>query len=384
MSNIQLTTLTPVHVGSGEFLQFNADFIEEKDGEDSYLYVVEPSKILELIGTENLDRWISIIDNNGNFKEFLQKFPNAKNPENYASRKVLNYASNIEKKQTLREMIHNGFGFPYIPGSSLKGAIRTAVLASLTRNVANKEEKIRSKERNGKTTFTDSKIQKELFGNDAKNDLFRFVEVGDAYFEKGTEAAYRMIHLKKSGKDAQLEDKMAQIVEAVELNKTASFRLKINLEKYRFSKEKWPLESRSTNIKLIDSPKDLPECLQSVENLFQTINAHTLKLVRDEIKIWKNTTDEAARNYFEIMESIATEIDNCEKGKECILRLGYGSGWRFITGAWAENLDNFKSQVFHNVFSDEDTTNHQIYPKTRRVEEDYQDLLGFVKLKILE
>lgn len=384
MSNIQLTTLTPVHVGSGEFLQFNADFIEDKDGEDSYLYVVEPSKILELIGIENMDRWISIIDQNGNLKEFLQKFPNAKNPENYASRKVLNYVRNIEKKQTLKETIHNGFGFPYIPGSSLKGAIRTAVLVSLVGSVPDKEKKIRSKDRKGETIIFDKKIQNELFGNDAKNDLFRFVEVGDAYFEKGSEVAYRMIHLKKSGKNILLENKMAQIVETIELEETATFRLKINLEKYYFVKNRWPLESNPSSERPLESPKDLPECLQSVENLFQTINGHTLKLVQDELKIWENTSNKAAKPYLDMMRSNEKEITHCQEGKECVLRLGYGSGWRFITGAWAEKLGNFKSEIFPHAFSDKDITNNQIYPKTRRVEEEYQDLLGFVKLKILE
>ncbi|HPQ13472.1 MAG TPA: type III-A CRISPR-associated RAMP protein Csm5, partial [Paludibacteraceae bacterium] len=151
MSNIQLTTLTPVHVGSGELLQYNADFVEDKDGSDSYIYVVEPAKILQLIGMENIDRWISIIENAGNTKEFVQKFSPIKSPEAFSSRKILNFAKKIQKGQILNETIHNGFGFPYIPGSSLKGAIRTAVLASLVGRVNDKEEKILSKDRKGKT-----------------------------------------------------------------------------------------------------------------------------------------------------------------------------------------------------------------------------------------
>ncbi|HPL76891.1 MAG TPA: type III-A CRISPR-associated RAMP protein Csm5 [Paludibacteraceae bacterium] len=384
MSNIQLTTLTPVHVGSGDLLQYNADFVEDKIGSNSYIYVVEPAKILQLIGMENIDRWISIIENAGNTKEFVQKFSPIKSPEAFSSRKILNFAKKIQKGQILNETIHNGFGFPYIPGSSLKGAIRTAVLASLVGRVNDKEEKILSKDRKGKTIISDKKIQNELFGNDAKNDLFRFVEVGDAYFEKGSEAAFRMIHLNITNKNSLLDDSKSQIVETIDQEKTSFFRLNINLKKYRFAKENWEQAVSFSRNRVINSPNVLPECLQSIENLFQTINAHTLKLVEDEIKIWEDVDKEGTENYLDVMESIKSEIINCTKGKECILRLGHASGWRFITGAWPEKLDNFVTKVVPAARPNNGKYQDYIFPKTRRVGEDYQDLLGFVRLTLID
>ncbi len=384
MSKIQLTTLTPVHVGSGEFLQYNADFVEDKDGTNSYFYVVEPAKILELIGLENIDRWISIIERAGNTKEFVQKFSPIKSPEAYSSRKILNFAKNIQSGQTLKETIHNGFGFPYIPGSSLKGAIRTAVLASLAESVSNKEEKILSKGKRGETIISDKNIQNELFGNDAKNDLFRFVEVGDAYFEKGSEAAFRMINLNITSKNTLIDKDKSQIVETIDQEKTSIFRLNINLKNYHFAKENWEQVVSYSKNKELNSPNELPECLQSIENLFQTINAHTLKLVNDEINIWHNIQKEEAENYVEIMRGFSDEIENCESGKECILRLGHASGWRFITGAWAEMLENFSSEVVPKARRNNSQYESYIFPKTRRVEEDYQDLLGFVKLTLID
>ena len=384
MSNIQLTTLTPVHVGSGDLLQYNADFVEDKIGSNSYIYVVEPAKILQLIGMENIDRWISIIENAGNTKEFVQKFSPIKSPEAFSSRKILNFAKKIQKGQILKETIHNGFGFPYIPGSSLKGAIRTVILASLVESVNDKEEKILSKDRKGKTIISDKKIQNELFGNDAKNDLFRFVEVGDAYFDKGSEAAFRMIHLNITNKNSLLDDSKSQIVETIDQEKTSFFRLNINLKKYRFAKENWEQAVSFSRNRVINSPNVLPECLQSIENLFQTINAHTLKLVEDEIKIWEDVDKEGTENYLDVMESIKSEIINFTKGKECILRLGHASGWRFITGAWPEKLDNFVTKVVPAARPNNGKYQDYIFPKTRRVGEDYQDLLGFVRLTLID
>jgi len=182
MSTIQISTITPVHIGSGNFLQYNIDFVEDKVGDDSFIYIVDPNKIAKLIGIENIGRWVSIIENNGDIKDFVRKFSSAKSPEEYAVRVINNYASNIISPQTLKETIHNGFGLPYIPGSSIKGAIRTAILASLVDQVQQKEEKIINRNKMNKLFLSDKKIQDELFGDDPKNDLFRFLQVGDAYF----------------------------------------------------------------------------------------------------------------------------------------------------------------------------------------------------------
>ena len=49
MSKVKIETLTPVHIGSGNFLRNNSDFVQHNDGEDSYIYVIDPKKILNLI-----------------------------------------------------------------------------------------------------------------------------------------------------------------------------------------------------------------------------------------------------------------------------------------------------------------------------------------------
>jgi CRISPR-associated protein Csm5 len=69
---------------------------------------------------------------------------------------------------------------PVIPGSSLKGAIRTAVLNAALETYSMRYE-LKHK--------PDAKVQQELLKfNDAKNDPFRTVQIGDCNFEgKGTQ-----------------------------------------------------------------------------------------------------------------------------------------------------------------------------------------------------
>ena len=63
-----------------------------------------------------------------------------------------------------------------------------------------------------------------------------------------------------------------------------------------------------------------------------------------------------------------------------MLRIGHGSGWRFITGAWSEQLKNFNEIVNASRPNSYRYTQYD-FPKSRRIDED-GDVLGFVKLSM--
>ena len=159
--------------------------------------------------------------------------------------------------------------------------------------------------------------------------------------------------------------------EAISPEDEAVFQLKLNVNGYNFSKLK---------------VHALPNCMASEELLFKTINAHTLKLLEGEIDYWKeresDDDSEKISLYLEKISNIVSVARECQEGKECVLRVGHGSGWRFITGAWAENLDNFSSLVV--PLSRPKNANYEQFnfPKTRRVDDECE-LLGFVKLSLL-
>jgi CRISPR/Cas system CSM-associated protein Csm5 (group 7 of RAMP superfamily) len=101
-------------------------------------------------------------------------------------------------------------------------------------------------------------------------------------------------------------------------------------------------------------------------------------LIEEEIKFWRELDLSGSEDYIDNMIDILKEAKKCSKGLSCVLRIGHGSGWRFITGAWAESLHNFNrvvniSRPMNNNYLD------YPFPKTRRIDED-SDLLGFVKL----
>lgn len=117
-----LETLSPIHIGSGRFLVKNNEFICV-DGE---IAVIDDSKVLDIIGEENIGQWLSVIDKGESIWNLIKtRKPNISLKE-IAKRNYIHYADKTEGNN-LKEQLIDGSGNPYIPGSSIKGAIRSAV-----------------------------------------------------------------------------------------------------------------------------------------------------------------------------------------------------------------------------------------------------------------
>lgn len=377
---VKIETLTSVHIGSGEVLQIGSDFVKGKMGDDYVLAVVSPEKVLNLIGEEHLQDWVVAIERKESTGNVVKRFaPNAK-VEDFAKRIVLEW-SEAHERDTLKEHIHNGQGKPYIPGSSIKGAIRTAMLASLAENVIDAGTKINDSIKDKKTEkliklkANAKNVEKELFGSDPNNDVFRFLQVGDAYFGDCYTVSARMVNVNERTSRGFWDVSKPQLIEALCPEDETEFEMKLNIEGYNKSREECSTIGR------------LPNIMSSYGSLFEAINTHTISLLDFELKYWKERSDrddsDKVECYLEKIESIKNEAQNCGKGKECVLRIGHGSGWNFITGGWARSLGNFESLVVPVSRPNNQNYREYDFPKTRRVDDDCE-LLGFVKLSLKE
>jgi len=377
MSNIKIETLTPVHIGSGNLLYENLDIIQVNIKKVPHIVVISEEKVWKVLNEQHLDNWLEAISKRENLSLFLETFAPNITSKDYAKRRMPLY-SELRDNDTLKECIHNGLGLPYIPGSSIKGAIRTAILASLTDNVKNSEDKIivkikdrdgnivPKKDRNGNIIINADKIEQELFGSDPNSDIFRFIQVGDAYFEKESEIAIRLINLNfRFNRDSLRDNSKSQLVEAIGTESESEFHLKVSRDYYDFVKIKYPQAG------------NLP--VSSIGDLFSLINEHTRKLVEEEIDYWSEIDKTGGDEYVEEMQKILKKINECEIGKSCVLRIGHASGWRFITGAWTETMGNFKDVVIPASRPNNQRYEDYNFPKTRRLDEDSY-ILGFVKL----
>ena len=379
MNRVKIQVLTPIHIGSGEFLKNNSDFVEYKDGGDSYISIIDPKKILELIGVEHINDWVNLIERKGDTKEYVAKIGKNAAPKSYALRTITNFASSVKKEETLKECIHDGMGRAYIPGSSIKGAIRTAILATLTERMSGLESMVVTR-KNEKKIVAAKQVESKIFGGDPNSDIFRFIRVGDAYFGKGCELSTRVVNLNIRERKDLKDFSKPQLVEAIGVDWETEFQMKVDKAYYDWARSHWDFDN--PKVKPLGS---LPKEMQDISSLFELINAHTGKLVKDEVEYWmevKKAGYGGADEYIENMKSICDEVKACKLGKECVLRIGHASGWRFMTGAWTEKLNNFDSDIVSAARPKNFNYQQYDFPKSRRLDED-SDVFGFVKLGIL-
>lgn len=376
MSRVKIQTLTPIHVGSGNFLRNNTDFVAWREDGANYIGIVDPRKILDIIGVNEIGNWVSIIERGNDTKEFIKQKGGCDSPQKYSSRFFRNYA-NVQPNDTLKECIHDGLGRAYIPGSSIKGAIRTAILATMANKLPGLEYKVCTTNRNGKTSVNAKTVEKELFGNDPNCDIFRFLLIGDAYFERGSEMSARLINLNIREIQDLIDKSKSQIVEAISSRCSSESQIKINSEYHRWASLNWPQSAKNTLGRL-------PKEMYNLSSLFNLINTHTEYLVSDEIALWNDAKDYGlmgAEEYIDKLQDILCEIKSCTNEKECILRLGHASGWRFITGAWTENLNNFESDIVPASRPGNFKYQKYDFPKSRRLDEG-NNVFGFIKMTL--
>ena len=352
---VKIKIITPVHIGNGVILQEGIDFV--KDGKK--FIVVDIDKALKSVGKDErkIQELVTAIERKKSLREI---FPHI-HFENVAKRFIfiegegLNYNS-------LKETIHDAIGYAYIPGSSIKGAIRSAILGTL----ALKEKFVVSSVRDGDKEMTDH------FVGNPNTDFMRFIQVSDAYFEGDFEIAIKAACINQNESTNWVDGKIKQTVEAIKPGSVTEFTIKLAAE-YNC----WAAKQKNDK----DNVKKLPEECSSFEQLFETINNHTCRLIDEEIKFWKKQTDDCndCNDYLEALDDIKNRIDGCQKGKECILRVGFGSGWSFITGGWiyGKGRNDAAREIRKKPYY-----HHYPFPKSRRISGQNCAPLGFVKLSL--
>lgn len=171
---LDLKTITPVHIGTGE--KYGGAEIYKADRGFVRTSVSGIARNLE--GKVYEDFLAGLEEPGFRLDEFLSRHPGVKPKERYILKSPLNAISD-----EVRECIKTGFDIPYIPGSSLKGAIRTALIWK-----ACKDDPMFPPDSWGRQRPNKKWIGAEYFSrilnlhprkNDPKYDLLRFLEVSD-------------------------------------------------------------------------------------------------------------------------------------------------------------------------------------------------------------
>lgn len=361
----KLTTITPCHIGSGNTLNRNVDFVSE----GGYIGVVDSHKIFKIVGEQGIAGWCSAIDRRDNILDYVRGVRPSAQLKDICSR-LLEIQGANEIVTGLREHIST-MGIPYIPGSSIKGAVVSAILASITPKVPDT-----IKIRGNKIVDTSFSAREESNGNvkyDPKSSVLRFLRVGDALFDGiPTMAVYcNMLNVRNS-KEYLTDNSKSQYIEAIYTDEPAIIEFHImTKEMNRVREEGAPLGG-------------IPEAMRSPQDLLKCINTHTLTLLRQEKDGWKGYDYSELDDYMTEIDSLIAECESCEAGHSAILRLGYGVGWDFITGNWCKELatdEEWDGIVRLSRPNNDQCYSEYMFPKTRRTFAGYQPL-GFVKIEL--
>lgn len=366
MEAFTIKTITPVHIGNGHFLQSRTEYVfgKEKIG------VVDEAKVLELIGEDKIADWVSSIENGQGLVSFLSGFGIKPSVQKISGRTIAYQCDRDQamNQASLKEQLLNGQGLPYIPGSSIKGAIRSAIFSAEVRESG---KVLNSNDLYDRERIKGNVLEKKLFGFDPNHDVFRFLQIGDAYFKPNSTIAKNMVNINIKQDGAIFDTSKNQLIEAIGTEQQANFSMKLNHT------------GMDSNINF-RSINHFPDSFVSFDSLFQTINNTTRILVEEEIEFWtEHISEDSVKGYIANLEQILKDANICSE-KECVLRLGHGSGYVFISGNLINHPEFISDDDYGSIVNAARPGNVNRYqdyrfPKSRRIDENI-DLIGFVKI----
>ncbi|MCC5943483.1 MAG: type III-A CRISPR-associated RAMP protein Csm5 [Bernardetiaceae bacterium] len=376
-----IKTLSAVHIGSGRELENDLDFIHFTN--DECLGIVDEQKALSIIGEENIGQWVNAINNRSGLAGLLNtRKPNLEVGD-IAQRKIATQGSVPQGRNKMKEQLHNGMGLPLLPGSSLKGAIRTALLTYML----DKDKKSKggtftlndTNIKNNRNQPSDKRMMSHFFSPDAKHprenansDLLRFLRVGDTHFRETVCLRSRIINQYRN--DWREKGRDVIFWEALKEGQLAKSSIQVPDDLVEAVKKQGYIKSP-----IID--------LLTPEKLFPLVNEHTKSILEREIKFWKDQSQEyqidthIANNFIQKLKEIL-EVCNNSNANECVLRLGGGTGWAFMTGDWVQDPDLISDKMWDSI---RQKVQRKFYPgdvplpKTRKVD-DAKEPFGFIQL----
>ena len=137
-AEIEMKVKAPIFIGSGkEIPKYGYAYIQKENA----IYVMNFKKLFNSLKKWNLlDQYEELMlqGNNGKYRCSLMEMLKANSITEAEIKKCSSYSyttegNEFDKKncQNIQEFVRDPYHMPYIPGSSLKGAIRTALLAKL-------------------------------------------------------------------------------------------------------------------------------------------------------------------------------------------------------------------------------------------------------------
>lgn len=334
---MEIEVITPVHVGSGEKLLMNLDFIVK----DNKVVVLDTPKLFGHL----IERGYNAVDiAKVELREFIER---EKIDLEKFKRYALYFTGTVRNE--ILEHIKTG-GNPYIPGSSIKGAIRTTLLWYVVKNdrnllnyaVRSLKDKIARIRRVSKILReADDDLEKVVFGKDTRNDIMRAVRVSDS--------------------------KNFNSLRVYEVKILGSRGIGVSVECIDSGKAEVEIDIDDSVLERLESKyKEFVK----IENIVEITKEFGEALIEAELE-------------YDYLEKTKAYFKAVRKCKGILLRLGWGTGWYSKTiGLLLETHSEFESLRRKLGLGRSPRTGrfYDLFPKTRRVTVDGKPL-GWVCIR---
>ena len=312
-----LTPLTPIHIGTGETIEPYEYVITDR------LYKFRPEEFVAGLDAREQERFLKLAGHDPIvMREFVRnRFKNIKPDIEYkadvhptALKVYEERLRNIKSDLSISPCIKSG-GAPYIPGSSLKGAIRTAVLYNRV--------EVPVTERDAR------KLEAETFGYDIRRrngsyqrpdmtrDPFKFLKVGDSNkVKKSSRLETVTVHTKR---DEGWSEEMTMLRE-------------ITLSTLTTPKH-------APEFKLTLTTRNDPATGKtpfSVRRLIKDCNNFYYLHLRREMEFLAGIPD--AQGWYNALDKIYEKLPE----NSCLIRFGWGTGFDGVTINYAKEPKEIK------------------------------------------
>lgn len=326
---INATVITPISIGNGSELSPYKDYFIDNDK----VHYIDENKLSQLVAKDPalMDTYVEGVANmdgnrsNFDLKGFVQNHLSI-NPLDIV-RKSIEFQGNSNAKLPINEAMKTPTGRPYIPGSSLKGAIKTALV------------------------YTD--LEKTDYGNKWKVDFFRQLE--RIHFNRYPKESFFRTQLKnqlnelenKLKHKAEIQNKQTNLIERLTVSDSTTLEHDnlsvIDLERTKIPVRREALKVGSNFQFEINSPIDDWSLFQEKLNRFASI------------------ADKSKEKLYNLIEN---SFDN--QTDEAYLAIGFGKGVylnSILVSLKDFAYDKEKESLFENYLS-------VLFPKSRNLDID--------------
>lgn len=293
--NLTITTITPVHIGSGKELRLGFDFFTDHH----YTYRLNIDRLIEAKADQMQP------DQRGRYplpSELLQE--HEKKSHAFIRYRLIGTPKSQKRDARLKEAIKDVYDRPYLPGSSLKGAIRTAIAWSVWPEVNPKVSGNRP---------VGANVEKQIFGTDPNHDLLRALKISDCLTKKTASSAMRVANVNVVSQTG--ENDIPIEMEVIKADQ--EFLGTMAIDEYYFS-------NHQANAQLGYGDKR-----RWLTNLCQHINAHSQSHIQ-RLMQWfaKIKGCEAVYDTFQMMHKA---LQQGLPDGQAVMFVGFGGGWDGIT-----------------------------------------------------